>query len=337
MITENSFQSQHPLEKWQLELRNAVTDPSLLLQQLNLDVSLLKTMGPVIEQFSLRVPQGFINRMQKGNSQDPLLLQILPLNIELQQQPGFSLDPLQEQYAIRKPGLLHKYKDRVLFTFTGVCAIHCRYCFRRHFPYEINNAGRTGWNQSLDYITKHSEIKEVILSGGDPLMLKDSLLQEFIEKIAAIEHVTRLRIHSRMPIVLPERITNEFCQVLTQTRLKAVMVVHANHANEINNDVKTAIKKLHDFNIVVFNQSVLLKNINDNASALVNLSEALFASGIIPYYLHLLDNVQGSAHFAVSERIAKELIWEVIKELPGYLVPKLVREHPGAPAKLAIT
>jgi EF-P beta-lysylation protein EpmB len=291
----------------------------------------------IIQQFPLRVPRGFVARMQKGNLEDPLLKQVLPLNQELMPTFGFSKDPLHEKEATKLPGLLHKYRDRVLLTLVSACAINCRYCFRRHFPYEENNPGIEGWNHAIDYIKNNSEIKEVIFSGGDPLILKDMQLQELTQKIAKISHVKRLRIHTRMPIVLPERITDELLHWLTASRLTSIMVVHANHANEIDDSVTIAMDKLLKAGIRVFNQSVLLKGINDSVSALVELSEKLFDAGIIPYYLHMLDRVQGAAHFEVDEKIARNLVWDMMQELPGYLVPKLVREQAGAPAKIPIS
>lgn len=321
---------------WQIELAQAITDPHELLQLLHLDPQLLNNNQFALEQFPLRVPRGFVARMEKGNAADPLLLQVLPLAIEQQQVVGFSRDPLQEKKFNPVPGLLHKYQDRVLLTATGICAINCRYCFRRHFPYGDNNPGQQGWEETISYLKNHTEVKEVILSGGDPLMLKDQPLKELILQIATVPHIKRLRIHSRLPIVLPERITPELIQILTATRLQAVMILHSNHANEIDNSVKFVVQNLRAANIPVLNQSVLLKGINDSIEALINLSETLFAVGIIPYYLHLLDKVQGAAHFDVAEERARDLIQQMTQQLSGYLVPKLVKEEPGALSKTTI-
>lgn len=320
-------------QNWQAALANAITDPKQLLTTLNLNSEL---SNAAIQQFPFRVTHEFVARMEKGNPKDPLLLQVLPLGQELQPATGFSLDPLAEKSATRAPGLLHKYRDRVLFTLTSACAINCRYCFRRHFPYADNNPAIQGWQQAISYIATHVEIKEVILSGGDPLIVKDAQLQELLKKLAVIPHLKRLRIHTRLPIVLPQRITTELLQALTSTPLQIVVVVHVNHANEIDNPVRNIINLLRDARIPVFNQSVLLKNINDSVTTLINLSETLFAAGIIPYYLHMLDKVQGAAHFDVSEETARQLVWEMMQQLPGYLVPKLVREEPGMPAKSPI-
>lgn len=321
---------------WQIELAQAITQPQQLLDLLQLDSSLLCDAQLASRSFSLRVPQGFVARMRKGDPFDPLLLQVLPLGQELINKPDFLQDPLMENKANVVTGLLHKYKDRVLLLATGACAINCRYCFRRHFPYENNNPGMQGWQTALNYIAADKKINEVILSGGDPLLLKDKSLAELVGKIAEIPHIKRLRIHSRLPIVLPARITDELLITLTQTRLQPVMVVHSNHANEIDSHVAYAIARLRVARIPVFNQAVLLKNINDSVAALKNLSEKLFSVGIMPYYLHLLDKVEGTHHFDVPLEKAKALMSELLKELSGYLVPKLVQEQAGALSKLPV-
>lgn len=320
--------------EWQMELSQAMNNLNQLLNFLNLKPEQIPHAIEVAE-FPLRVPYSFATRMQKCNPHDPLLLQVLPSRFENDYYPGFNKDALEEEKAKCAPGLLHKYKDRVLFIPIGACAIHCRYCFRRHFPYEEN--GRQGWDAALDYIEKNTAIKEVILSGGDPLLLKDNLLAQLVNKIDAIKHVQRIRFHTRLPIAIPSRITDDFLELFSRLRTKIVMVLHCNHPNEINIDVEKVIKKLLTANMTVLNQAVLLKNINDSTEVLIKLSEKLFAAGSLPYYLHLLDRVQGTGHFEVSEEIAKKIIWEMMQNLPGYLVPKLVREVPGAPAKMPIT
>ncbi len=323
-------------QNWQQALAQVITNPDELCSHLALDKKALVDAHPAIQQFPLRVPRGFVSRIKKGDLNDPLLLQILPQGIETQNVPGFSKDPVGEQNVNPIPGLLHKYKGRVLLTLSGSCAIHCRYCFRRHFPYAENNPGKNGWNKALEYISQDKGINEVILSGGDPLVVKDDMLREFISALEKITHLKRLRIHTRLPIVIPERITEQFIKSLTQTRLQPVIVFHCNHANEIDDSVMQAFNLLRAANITLLNQSVLLKGINDSVSALVNLSETLFNSGVLPYYLHLLDPVQGSAHFFVEEQKASELVWQLMQELPGYLVPKLVKEVAGAPAKIQL-
>jgi EF-P beta-lysylation protein EpmB len=234
------------------------------------------------------------------------------------------------------PGLLHKYQGRVLLTFVGTCGINCRYCFRRHFPYGDNNPGTEGWERALNYIAHDTSIDEVILSGGDPLVANDKTLRVFSEKLNAIPHIKRLRIHSRMPIVLPERISPDFIQWISELKQKPVLVTHCNHPQEINEAVKDAMHALSKVGVVLLNQAVLLKGINDDVDTLVDLSETLFAAGIQPYYLHLLDKVQGSAHFDLAEKRAQTLHWELSQRLSGYLVPKLVYEKAGAPAKLSL-
>jgi EF-P beta-lysylation protein EpmB len=321
---------------WQTALGQAISDPAELLNILELDASLLDAAKSAANIFPLKVPRGFVARMQKGNINDPLLKQILPLGAELIETPGFNKDPLQEANVNPIPGLLHKYKGRVLLTFVGTCGINCRYCFRRHFPYGENNPGTEGWERALQYIAEDKTIDEVILSGGDPLVANDKTLRGFSEKLNAIPHIKRLRIHSRMPIVLPERISPEFIQWLRELKQKPVLVMHCNHPQEINHAVRDAMRALTEAGVVLLNQAVLLKGVNDNAETLIALSETLFAAGIQPYYLHLLDKVQGSAHFDLAVQRAQTLHWELSQRLSGYLVPKLVYEKAGAPAKLSL-
>lgn len=324
------------ISSWQSALADVITDPAELFATLKLDPTLLEQAYKANQLFSLRVPRSFVARMKPGDFSDPLLQQVLPVAAELQQIAGFSIDPLNEQAANVLPGLLHKFNGRVLLVVSGGCAVHCRYCFRRHFPYEANNPGSKGWQPALDYISNDPTITEVIYSGGDPLLLKDNQLAELTEKIAAIPHVQRLRIHTRLPIVIPERVTSELIALLVATRLQAVVVVHCNHANEVDDDVDVAMAKLREHNITLLNQAVLLKGINDSVEALVDLSEALFRAGVLPYYLHLLDKVQGAAHFDVPQSQARKLLEQVSHRLPGYLVPRLAREEAGMPAKVLV-
>lgn len=324
------------VNNWQNALIDAVTDPAELLELLDIDRKFLPAAQASANIFSLKVPRGFVNRIEKGNINDPLLRQVLPIDAELEEVEGYSNDPLDETKYNPIPGLLHKYQGRVLLTVASVCGINCRYCFRRDFAYEKNNPGNAGWENALAYIAKDPTISEVILSGGDPLVANDSTLKNLTQKIAAIPHIKRLRIHSRMPIVLPERITSEFIDAVTDPRLKTIMVVHCNHSHELSPDVTTAMQLLADKKIVLLNQTVLLKGVNDNAETLIALSETLFAAGIQPYYLHVLDKVQGAAHFDLDRKIAQELHLAIAERLSGYLVPKLVCEQPGAPAKVAV-
>jgi L-lysine 2,3-aminomutase len=321
-------------KNWQTLLKEVITDPAELFDKLELNSNLLPAAQRAAKLFPLRVPLGFVARMQKGNPADPLLQQVLPLAAEEITTAGFSQDPLQEQAVNPVPGLLHKYHGRVLLTMTGACAINCRYCFRRHFPYAENIPGSKAWQAILAYIQADTSINEVIFSGGDPLLANDHYLRKCADDLAAIAHVNILRIHSRLPIVLPERITNDFLNWFSSTRLQTILVTHSNHANELDDSVQYAIEKLRARKICVLNQAVLLKGVNDNLEALVNLSQGLFACGILPYYLHVLDKVQGAAHFAVSEEKAKQLMTALRERLPGYLVPKCVYEEAGAKSKL---
>jgi len=325
-----------PKADWQTALINAVTEPKELFSLLQLDDDLLEVAYQAAARFPLKVPHSFIARMEKKNINDPLLRQVLPIEAELQDIAGYFADPLEESSCNPIPGLLHKYQARVLLTYTAICAINCRYCFRREFPYNKNNPGSAGWNDALDYISHDDSIREVILSGGDPLVANDTTLKNIVEKIADISHITRLRIHSRMPVVLPERVTPELIQLLVNTRLKPVMVVHCNHAQEINDEVRDTMRRMTDARIPLLNQSVLLRGINDNEDALVSLSEALFDAGILPYYLHVLDKVKGTAHFDLTRQTAVNLHQGMMKRLPGYLVPRLVCEQAGAFSKLYI-
>ena len=312
-----------------------MTDPEELLTLLQLDLKLLPEALASAQQFPLKVPRGFLARIQKGNMHDPLLQQILPLGKELENTAGYIKDPLKEAEVNPTPGLLHKYHGRVLLTLTGVCAINCRYCFRREFPYEKNNPGKTGWQEAFQYITNDPSISEVILSGGDPLISTDDRLKRMTDLLTTIPHVKRLRIHTRIPIVLPERITTELITWLNALSLQKVIVLHCNHPAEISLPVKEAVQKLTDAGAVLLNQSVLLKGINDEASTLIALSETLFDAGILPYYLHKLDKIQGTAHFDVAPEVAQKLHETMLAHLPGYLVPKWVCEQPGAASKLS--
>ncbi|MGF1757491.1 EF-P beta-lysylation protein EpmB [Photobacterium sagamiensis] len=319
-------------QKWLNDLANAISDPFLLLKTLKIDPNPWEKGLAARKLFALRVPLSFVERMEVGNPYDPLLRQVLPLEQEFDVHEGYSLDPLEEQdNAI--PGLLHKYKNRVLMIVKGGCAINCRYCFRRHFPYEDNKGSKKQWQVALDYIAGHSELNEVIFSGGDPLMAKDHELQWLINAIEQIPHIKRLRIHSRLPVIIPARITSELCHMLDNSRLQAILVTHINHANEINDELASAMAKLKQANVTLLNQGVLLRGVNDSVGALTLLSEALFAVGILPYYLHVLDKVQGAAHFMVSDQEARQLIAGLLQNVSGYLVPKLTREIGGRASK----
>lgn len=325
-------------KNWLNELTNAISDPQILLKKLGIPQSQWpKDKNGQINftartKFSQKVPQSFIDKMEKGNIHDPLLRQVLPVSEELEVHEGYSSDPLEEQ-GNERPGLLHKYRNRALLILKGGCAVNCRYCFRRHFPYSDNKGSKTVWQQSLNYIAGHTELNEVILSGGDPLMAKDHELEWLIKELSLISHIKRLRIHSRLPVVIPSRITDKLCDLLRSTRLQVVFVSHINHANEIDEHFASAVHKLKLSGVHLLNQGVLLKGVNDNADAQVDLNERLFDVGIQPYYLHVLDKVQGAAHFYVSDHEAKQIMIEVIARVSGYIVPKLTREISGKPSK----
>ncbi|MGH8398453.1 MAG: EF-P beta-lysylation protein EpmB [Gammaproteobacteria bacterium] len=319
--------------QWQTELANAVRDPAELLRMLELDPALAVPARAAAEDFPLCVPRAFVSRMRKGDAADPLLRQVLPLGEELEDVPGFSDDPVGDLASSRHPGVLHKYQGRVLLITTGACAVNCRYCFRRHFPYAEGNARHQGWQDALEYLRADASISEAILSGGDPLSLTDRALAELVVALERIPHIKRLRIHTRQPIVLPSRVDESLLTWLRNCHLQKVVVVHVNHARELDTAVKEALSQLRTAGVTLFNQSVLLRGVNDSVDALATLSEALFAAGVIPYYLHLLDRVRGAAHFEVAEAEGRMLVDELRARLPGYLVPQLVREIPGAPGK----
>lgn len=325
-----------PLTDWQRELAQAVRDPLRLLQLLELPPGLASGAPLAADGFALRVPRGYVARMQKGDVHDPLLRQVLPVAAEAVETEGFRFDAVGDLAAMPVPGVLHKYQGRALLVVTGACAIHCRYCFRRHFPYPEANPALEGWGAALNYIAADHSLNEVILSGGDPLSLSDTRLSALSRALQSIGHLKYLRIHTRLPIVLPERVDDALLGWLSESRLKPVMVVHANHAHEIDGAVRHALGRLAAAGVVLFNQSVLLAGVNDSVEALASLSETLFDAGVTPYYLHLLDRVQGTAHFEVREARAHELMQALRTRLPGYLVPRLVREQEGMPFKLVL-
>lgn len=316
---------------WQKILAQGFSSAQELLWYLQLP-TILGSAGAE-QQFKLRVPRGFAARMQPGNAKDPLLLQVLASPEEMRATEHFVPDPLSEGMTNPVPGLLHKYHGRVLITLTGACAVHCRYCFRRHFPYHENNPGVDEWRAILAYIRDNPSIQEVILSGGDPLLATDGLLSRFLMHVERITHVRTIRFHTRIPIVLPERITPPFLQVLRQSRLRKVMVLHSNHAQELNESVKLACQGLQEAGCQLLNQTVLLKGVNAEVEVLVELSERLFDYGILPYYLHRLDKVKGAAHFDLSLDKILSLYHQLQARLPGYLLPRLAQEEPGKLSK----
>ncbi|MFC6634235.1 EF-P beta-lysylation protein EpmB [Microbulbifer taiwanensis] len=319
--------------RWQEEMADLVTDPRELVRLLQLDVQQLPAALAAAGEFALRVPRAFLHRMRVGDPRDPLLLQVLPGAPELQSSPGYSADPLDEAAANPVPGVVHKYHGRLLLIAAGQCAINCRYCFRRQFPYGDNHLNRNQWMGALDYIRARTELREVILSGGDPLVLSDRQLGWLAAELAQIPQLDKLRVHSRLPIVAPSRVTDELIAWFAASRLQPVLVLHCNHANEIDAEVRAATARLRAAGVTLLNQAVLLRGVNDSTEALGALSEALFAAGVLPYYLHQLDRVQGAAHFEVEDEKALHLVEQLRCRLPGYLVPRLVREIPGKSSK----
>ncbi|HSG60590.1 MAG TPA: EF-P beta-lysylation protein EpmB [Pseudomonadales bacterium] len=323
-------------QSWQNLLANAYDNSADLLAALALDERDIDSSIKAAQDFPLRVPASYVAKMQKGDPNDPLLRQVLPLGAELDAITGFSNDPLDERERNPLPGIVHKYHGRVLLITSGACAINCRYCFRRHFPYQENNPSLNEWQQSLDYIAARPEIDEVILSGGDPLAASDKYLTKLVAHIAAIPHVRRLRIHSRLPIVIPQRITQETLSWMDVERFDIAFVVHANHPNELDSLTAAAFSMLRQHGITLLNQGVLLAGINDNVDTQVALSKGLFSQGVLPYYMHALDKVTGAAHFDVSHVQAQLLASALLEALPGYLVPKFVYTQPGAKHKILL-
>ncbi|WP_029920317.1 EF-P beta-lysylation protein EpmB [Nevskia soli] len=307
--------------------------PGELLLRLGLDPALPALDYERLRHFPLRVPEAFVARMHRGDPEDPLFLQVWPGMAEGIDTPGFSEDAVGDLAKLTSGGVIHKYKGRALLIATGACAVNCRYCFRRHFPYGDSLASRGNWQEALEQVAADPSIEEVILSGGDPLSLNDDKLSALVRELESIPHVRRLRLHTRTAVVLPERVDAHLLDWLGRTRLQKVIVLHVNHPNEIDQALEAAITRLRGTGATLLNQSVLLRKVNDSADILATLSERLFACGVLPYYLHLLDRVQGAGHFEVNENKAVKLMGELAARLPGYLVPRLAREEPGAPAK----
>ena len=328
--TAQSFQENPPT--WREALKLAIRSGSELCRILQLPEDLQLSVKAETE-FPVFAPREYISRMERGNSNDPLLKQVLAIPSEEQVASGFRDDPVGDEPATLTPGLIRKYASRALLITTGACAIHCRYCFRRHFPYELSPRSVEAWSPALELIRNSPEIDEVILSGGDPLTLVDEQLAELTARIATIPHVKRLRVHTRLPIVIPQRVTDQLLAWLRGTRLTPMMVVHVNHANEIDEPTTAALAKLVDAGVPVLNQTVLLKGVNDHLAALVDLSRRLVDLRVMPYYLHQLDHVRGAAHFEVPIAKGLWLLEEMRKQLPGYAVPRYVQEVAGDASK----
>ena len=319
---------------WQDHLRHAIQSSEELCALLNLSSDRL----PIDSQpdFPVRVPRPFVARMRPGDPADPLLRQVLASPLEQQAAPGFVTDPLEEHQGVL-PGLLHKYRSRVLLIFRGGCAVNCRYCFRRHYPYQAETLRQHDLDRVVDYLRQHPEVNEVIFSGGDPLMADDAALSHAMRVLAALPQIQRLRIHTRLPVVIPDRVTEAFVTALGALPIPVIVVLHINHAQEIDQAVVDAVSRLRTVCRAVLNQAVVLAGVNDTATAQIALSERLFAAGIDPYYLNVLDQVSGASHFAVIPESIGEIHREMLAALPGYLVPKLVREVPGVGHKVPWT
>jgi EF-P beta-lysylation protein EpmB len=325
---------------WQASLRDAIRSVDELLELLGLSADQLPQLDSSPD-FPLLVPREYVQRMERFHPQDPLLLQVLPLAVENQWTPGFHIDAVGDHASTQQPGVLHKYQSRALLIATGLCAVHCRYCFRRHYPYQETPKSLAQWDESIQYIIDHPQIDEVILSGGDPLSLGNAKLFGLIQRVTNIDHVTRVRIHTRFPVMIPSRIDREFIELLEKISLaqnpKSVwMVLHVNHANEIDPALREACGKLRRTGAVLLNQAVLLRGVNDNFEAQRDLCKKLTDAGIIPYYLHQLDRVRGTAHFECDQQQGEMLIARLRDELSGYAVPRFVKEIAGQKSKTLI-
>lgn len=321
---------------WHRALAEAIRDPEELIDRLRLPDSFREPARRAAKLFPLLVPLSFVERMRPGDPADPLLRQVLPLDLEEAEVPGFVSDPVADLNARKAPGLLHKYHGRALLIATGACAVHCRYCFRRHYPYGEEPRRMDDWEPALAAIAADPSLHEVILSGGDPLMLTDARLSELIARISEVKHVRRLRLHTRLPIVLPERTTEALLEALLQSGPTPIVVVHANHPNEIAGSCAEALRRIVRAGVTTLNQSVLLRGVNDSVDALAGLSEKLVDLGVMPYYVHQLDRVAGAAHFEVPEATGRELVEALRRRLPGYAVPRYVREIAGEESKVNV-
>ena len=318
---------------WKLQFQQAIRDPLELCRHLELPAEFHEPARLAAELFPVFAPLSYVDRMRRGDPNDPLLRQVLPLGEELKDVPGFVTDPVDDKSSKHRPGLIQKYAGRVLLITTGTCAIHCRYCFRRHYPYSDEPAAFSQWQPAIDYVAADESIHEVILSGGDPLSLGDARLEELIDALGEIQHLRRLRLHTRLPIVLPDRVTDDLLRVLVATPLQSFVVVHANHVNELSHDVLFQIKRMRESGVTLLNQSVLLRGVNDSVIALAELCETLSDNGVLPYYLSQLDRVSGAAHFEVPVEDGLRLIEQLRAQLPGYAVPRFVQENAGEASK----
>jgi L-lysine 2,3-aminomutase len=336
MITASVNPRQLEPRTWQQELAEAITSPQQLAAELGLDPLALAGAHAAGRHFPLRVPRSFVARMRRGDPDDPLLRQVLPAAAELADEADYVADPVGERSALRARALLQKYRGRALLITTSTCAVHCRYCFRREFPYAEQSGEAPRWSEALAEIRADASLEEVILSGGDPLSLSNARLESLTRALADIPHVRRIRVHTRQPVVLPSRVDAGLLSWLRSAPLPTVLVLHVNHPNELDAELAAACGKLRATGVTLLNQSVLLAGINDDVDVLSELSRRLFDAGVLPYYLHALDRVRGASHFAVADQRAQALAGQLAARLPGYLVPRLVRELPGAPAKVTL-
>jgi L-lysine 2,3-aminomutase len=321
--------SERPLAPWQAELRDAIRDPRALCEALGLPAELGVAGDAAAGDFACLAPASYLARIERGNPADPLLLQVLPAAAETAEIDGFTADPVNEGPSALSPGLLQKYPGRALLIVTSACPVHCRYCFRRHFPYDEHSAGESMWEPALAALRDDPSIHEIILSGGDPLTATDRRLAALVDELAAIPHLVRLRVHTRVPVMIPSRVTGDLVDWLTATRLTPIMVLHANHANELDAEVAAAADRLRRAGVMLLNQAVLLRGVNDTVDAQCALSERLIEIGVTPYYLHQLDRVRGAAHLEVPIARGRALLAEMRRRLPGYAVPRYVQEQPG--------
>lgn len=325
-----------PSAPWQRELRDAIREPRRLAEALGLPVEMASQAEVGASDFPVFVPPSYLRRIEPGNPADPLLLQVWPAAAEVDSPAGFTDDPVEDASFALRPGLLQKYAGRALMVVTGACAIHCRYCFRRHFPYEQAPPSEPVWDAAIDALGDDPSIKEIILSGGDPLTVTDPRLARLAQQFAAIPHLRRLRIHTRLPVMIPSRVNDELLNWLTGTRLTSVMVIHANHAKELDEEVAAALRRLTTAGVLLLNQAVLLRDVNDTVEAQAELNARLIDLGVTPYYLHQLDRVRGAAHFEVSVERGREIMAELRRRLPGYAVPQYVQEQPRAAHKVVL-
>ncbi len=322
---------------WQQHLSESITSPEILLQRLGLAPDEWLSGAQAGHQlFPIRVPEPFLARMRHGDPNDPLLRQVLPRQEESVRMPGYVRDPLAEDRAVQTTGLIRKYRSRALLMVTGQCAVNCRYCFRRHFPYDEQRLGASDRRQVIDTLSASPEINEVILSGGDPLAVNDRLLAQWAADLSAIPHIRRLRLHTRLPVVIPQRVCDALLKWLSQTQITVVMVLHINHPAEIDPATRNALGYLRAAGVTLLNQSVILRGVNDSVAVLESLSETLFEAGVMPYYLHAFDPVEGAHHYDVPDEEARTLVQGLLARLPGFLVPRLVREEPGRDGKTPI-